>query len=73
MTPQEMHEARERGRAIRDLREHWEPSYEIGWAAGQFVAIRTDNGATVRKAKSWELHDALVEDFTARPVALPRL
>jgi hypothetical protein len=33
-----------------------------------FVAIRRDNGATVRRPTARELHDEMVRDYAARPV-----
>jgi hypothetical protein len=68
MTPGEEHEARQRGEAIADLDAHWGEAYEIGWGAGMFVAIRRDDGATVRKPTTRELYDEMVRDYAARPV-----
>jgi hypothetical protein len=68
VTPEEEREARERGRAIADLRDHWGNAYEIDFGTGMFVAIRRDNGATVRRPTARELHDEMARDYTARPV-----
>jgi hypothetical protein len=67
-TPDEDHDIRERGRALADLRHHWDDAYQIRYESGEFVAVRADNGAQIRCPTAGDLHDALLADYLVKPV-----
>ncbi len=60
--------ARERVRELEDLRHHWEDAYMFGWRAGQYWAMRRDNGAIMRHPDPAVLRREVRVDYTAKPV-----
>jgi hypothetical protein len=46
----------------------WGPAYKIWYQAGQYCAMRRDNGAICRDGDPEALREALREDYAARPV-----
>ena len=57
----------ERGMQLADLRWHWGDAYEITWA-GEFRAVRRDNGLALRAESVDELRTLIRSDYTRRPV-----
>ncbi len=54
-----------------ELRWHWGEAYGInylGSAARGWIAQRRDDGAMLRAETAAELREAIVADYTARPV-----
>lgn len=61
--------AKIREAAVADLREHWGAAYEIWFEAGQYCAMRRDNGAIVRCGGADGLRREIGTDYAARPVS----
>jgi hypothetical protein len=61
-------ETHRRGQELAELHHHWGSAYRITWQAGQFVAERRDDGASVRKATAADLLAELRLDYAVRPV-----
>lgn len=62
---------RQRQRDLADLIEHWGEAYDIGWhpgSTGGWHAGRKDDGTVLRYRTSQDLHDAIMADYTERPV-----
>lgn len=57
----------ERGVQLADLRWHWGDAYQINWA-GEFRAVRRDNGLALQAAWADELRTLIRRDYTRRPV-----
>jgi hypothetical protein len=57
----------ERGMQLADLGWHWGEPYEITWA-GEFRAIRRDNGRALQAESAEELRTLIRSDYTRRPV-----
>jgi hypothetical protein len=49
------------------LRLEWGDWYYLGWQAGQFFAVRKDDGSVARRPGAEALRKELVVDFVARP------
>jgi hypothetical protein len=52
------------------LRREWDGSYVIWWQAGDFHAMRRDDGARCRRASAEDLRREMTEDSRVRPVFL---
>jgi hypothetical protein len=59
--------AAERAMQLVDLRWHWGDAYEITWA-GEFRAVRRDNGLVLRAETADELRTLIRRDYIRRPV-----
>jgi hypothetical protein len=57
----------ERGMQLADLCWHWGDAYEINWA-GEFRAVRRDNGLVLEAASADELRALIRCDYACRPV-----
>lgn len=68
VNPAGQQEARERGTALADLRQHWDDFYITEWMAGEFWGTRRDTGDSIHRPTAGELHDGLLDDFVERPV-----
>ncbi len=51
-----------------DLRWHWGSAYMISGIIGAWRAERRDDGRVLAADDPEKLHDAIVADYTARPV-----
>ena len=60
--------ARLRDADLAELRHHWASAYRIWFQAGQFCAMRRDNGSVVRCGDADGLHREIRADYDARPV-----
>jgi hypothetical protein len=57
----------ERGMQLADLRWHWGDAYEIT-GAGEFRAVRRDNGLGLQAESADELRTLIRNDYRRRPV-----
>jgi hypothetical protein len=57
----------ERGMQLADLGWHWGDAYEITWA-GEFRAVRRDNGLALQAESADKLRTLIRSDYTRRPV-----
>jgi len=53
---------------LADLRHHWGEAYDISYRAGQYRAVRRDDGSTVRAGSAGGLLELIRADYAARPV-----
>lgn len=58
----------EDGRALADLRWHWDTAYEITEALGVWRAVRLDNQVALVAGDPEELRALIIHDYTCRPV-----
>jgi hypothetical protein len=63
----ESESAFERHQELATLRLEWGGWYYLGWQAGQFFAVRKDDGSVARRPGAEALRKELVVDFVARP------
>jgi hypothetical protein len=59
--------AAERGMQLADLRWHWGDAYAITWA-GEFRAVRRDNGLALQAESADELRALIRSDYSRHPV-----
>ena len=57
--------------ALADLQWHWGEAYLITGMGGHWLAQRRDDGQTLTASGPEELRELIIEDYTARPVAVP--
>ena len=57
--------------ALTDLQWHWGEAYLITGMGRQWLAQRRDDGQTLTAGGPEELRTLIIEDYTARPVAVP--
>ena len=53
------------------LRWHWDTAYDISVTDDGWRAVRKDDGAALVTETAEELRDAMLADYTARPVPRP--
>ncbi len=53
---------------LAELQHNWGGAYRVWYEAGQFCAMRRDNGAIVRCGDANGLHDEIRSDYEGRPV-----
>ena len=54
--------------ALTSLSGHWEGAYVITVPGGTWTATRADDGEQVTAGSWWELREAIIADYSARPV-----
>ena len=54
--------------ALADLRHHWGEAYEISYRAGQYRAVRRDDGSMIRRDDPAGLLEEIRRDYAVRPV-----
>jgi hypothetical protein len=47
---------------------NWGDAYFISWSEGWFIAQRRDDRSTFRRRTAEDLRDALLNDYSARPM-----
>lgn len=57
--------------ALADLQWNWGEAYLITGMGCQWLAQRRDDGQTLTAGGPEELRTLIIEDYTARPVAVP--
>ena len=63
----ESESAFQRCQELSALRLEWGGWYYLGWQAGQFFAVRKDDGSIARRPAADALSKELAADFDARP------
>ncbi len=61
-------QARQRKRALNDLRLHWDDAYEITWDGSRFRAVRLDDGYVLADERPGRLRELLIADYSARAI-----
>jgi hypothetical protein len=61
-------ESREDQTTRNHLSWHWEGAYTITVSGGAWTATRTDDGSVLTAGAGWELREAIIADYAARPV-----
>ena len=68
----EEYEARQRKRALNDLRLRWDDAYDISWDGSQFRAVRLDNGRVLADERADRLRERIINDYSGNPVSRVR-